>query len=142
MTLNCSFTGDRSKTTVYWMKGNLNWTANTTIANNNSAILSLFIDANSDMHKYLGSYQCVVTNKFGYISRTSRILPKGNVYMCMQYSSFSYSTGWASPPRNFKAAIEYHSIENCSIIVSWDPPVYNGGLPVHCYRLVVSYSEE
>ena len=53
-----------------------------------------------------------------------------------------FCTGWASPPRNLKAAIVYHSIENCSIIVSWEPPVYNGGLPVLCYRLVASYSED
>lgn len=76
VTLNCSFTGNLVHTTVHWKKGNLDLTHNTIITNNNIAILSLSIDAN--MKNFMGSYQCVVKNEVGYVSRTTRILPKGN----------------------------------------------------------------
>ena len=73
--LYCSFTNDLTHTTVYWMKGNWNLTDSTDVINN-TAILNLSIDANTE--DFLGSYQCVVTNAAGYVSRTTRVLPKGN----------------------------------------------------------------
>lgn len=74
VTLKCSFTGDLTQTSVYWMRNSQNITRNV-IIHNKTAILSLSIDA--DSKTLLGSYQCVVTNEVGYISRTARILPKG-----------------------------------------------------------------
>lgn len=54
---------------------------------------------------------------------------------------FYYCLGWTSPPRNVKVTIDYHNIENCNIIVSWDPLAYDGGLSIHCYKLMVFYGE-
>lgn len=76
----CSFTGDLMHTTVYWSKGDLNLADNTTIKND-TMILSLTIDANDKT--YLGSYQCVVKNKVGYASHTTRVLPKGITCTCV-----------------------------------------------------------
>lgn len=77
--LNCSFAGDLTYTTAYWIKGNMNLTRNTTIMSNNTAVLSLSIDPSEET--YLGSYQCVVTNEVGYDSRTTRVLPTGNTHV-------------------------------------------------------------
>ena len=59
---------------------------------NNTAILNLTIDANNET--FLGSYQCIVKNEAGYVSRTTRVLPKGIVAThtpaCMQALLFFY----------------------------------------------------
>ena len=80
VTLSCSFTGDLIHTNVYWTRRYQKLTNNTTIVNNNTAILNLFIDAidAKTRNPPLGSYQCVVMNKAGYVSRTARVLPEGN----------------------------------------------------------------
>ena len=83
--LNCSFTGDLMHTMVYWMKGNRNLTDRTNVINN-TANLNLSIDVNTE--DFMGSFQCVVTNEAGYVSRTARVLPKGkllyaHIYYCM-----------------------------------------------------------
>ena len=77
MTLSCSFTGDPMHTVAYWMRGNWNLSYITNVKNN-TAILNLTIDANTE--EPMGSYQCVITNEAGYVSRTARILPKGSIY--------------------------------------------------------------
>ena len=75
--LKCVFTGNPTPS-VYWRmeRSNklINLTHNSTIIGN-TVILSLIITDN--LVHYLGSYQCVVISETGYISRTTRILPKG-----------------------------------------------------------------
>ena len=77
--LKCVFTGN-STPSVYWrMERNnklINLTHNTTIIGN-TVILSLTITDN--LVHYLGSYQCIVVSEAGYISRTTRVLPKGKI---------------------------------------------------------------
>ena len=138
--LNCSFTGDLTHMMVYWMKGNRNLTDRTNVINN-TAIINLSIDAYTE--DYMGSYQCVVTNEAGFDSRTTRVLPKGSIILYTHMYAYFVIVyiGWTSPPNNVEVTIEYYSIENCSIIVSWNPPVYSGGLPIQCYKVEVSYGE-
>ena len=74
--LKCVFTGN-PRPSVHWRMERSNklidLTHNTTIIGN-TAILTLTITDNI----ILGSYQCiVVSEEAGYISRTTRILPKG-----------------------------------------------------------------
>jgi len=75
------FTGNPTPS-VYWRmeRSNklINLTHNTTIIAN-TVILSLTITDN--LVHYLGSYQCVAVSEAGYISRTTRILPKGNLLL-------------------------------------------------------------
>ena len=82
--LNCSFTGDLTHTMVYWMKGNQNLTERTNVMNN-TANLNLTIDVNTD--DFMGSFQCVVTNEAGYVSRTARVLPKGSIIVIHMHTS-------------------------------------------------------
>ena len=85
MILNCSFTGDLMHRMIYWIKGMWNLTDYVSIINN-TAILNLTIDAKNET--FLGSYQCIVKNEAGYVSRTTRVLPKGSshAYTCMYAS--------------------------------------------------------
>lgn len=90
VTLTCSFTGYPTPT-VYWMRvtrkrrqpvPEYQYFNDNTIITGNTAILSL-----SNVEQHLGSYQCVVTNEAGYVSRTARVLPKGKCqYLYRTYS--------------------------------------------------------
>jgi len=77
--LKCVFTGNPTPS-VYWIMERknklINLTHNTTIIGN-TVILTLIITDN--LQHYLGSYQCIVVSEAGYISQTTRILPKGIV---------------------------------------------------------------
>ena len=44
-------------------------------------------------------------------------------------------TGWTNGVRNLN--VEFIDNENYTIKVSWKPPDYDGGIPVHYYKLIL-----
>lgn len=46
-------------------------------------------------------------------------------------------TGWTNGVRNLKA--EFIDSENYTIKLSWEPPDYDGGVPVYYYKLILYY---
>ena len=75
--LKCVFTGNPTPSAYWRMERRnelINLTHNTTIIGN-TVILTLTITDN--LVCYFGSYQCIAVSEAGYISRTTRILPKG-----------------------------------------------------------------
>ena len=76
VTIVCSFTGHPRPQVKWLLNGdNISSCVNVTnVTEGNASTLHLMM---FDPRPYMGSYQCVVVNEAGYVSRTTRILPKG-----------------------------------------------------------------
>ena len=60
-----------------------------------------------------------------------------NLFNCINI----HFTGWTNGVRNLKA--EFIDNENYTIKLSWEPPDYDGGVPVHYYKLILyDYSHD
>ncbi|XP_065912639.1 striated muscle preferentially expressed protein kinase-like isoform X2 [Dysidea avara] len=123
VTITCSFTGHP--------RPQVNWLLNgddisscdinvTIVTEGNTSTLHLMM---FDPRPYMGSYQCVVVNKAGYVSKTTRILPRG----------------WTNPPAISSSPITTNTDGNIVISLTWGPPEYTGGESVQYYR--VTYTD-
>ena len=78
VTITCSFTGHPRPQVNWILNGdNISSCINVTIVteeNTSNLHLMMF-----DPRNYMGSYQCVVVNEAGYVSKTTRILPRGTL---------------------------------------------------------------
>jgi len=80
VTITCSFTG-HPRPQVNWLHNGDNISSCTNVmivTEENTSNLHLMM---SDPRPYMGSYQCVVVNEAGYVSKTTRILPRGTLLL-------------------------------------------------------------
>jgi len=77
VTITCTFSGHPSPR-VKWFLNGLNVSecidATSIVTEGNTSILYL---STTNSKSFFGSYQCVLDNEAGYVSNTTRILPKG-----------------------------------------------------------------
>ena len=76
VTITCNFTGHPRPLVSWFLNGdNISSCINVTIVTEgNTSALHLVM---FNPVPYMGSYQCVIVNKAGYVSKTTRILPRG-----------------------------------------------------------------
>ncbi|XP_065912633.1 hemicentin-1-like isoform X3 [Dysidea avara] len=123
VTITCSFTGHPRPQVNWLLNGDDIYSCDinvTIVTEGNTSTLHLMM---FDPQPYMGSYQCVVVNKAGYVSKTTRILPRG----------------WTNPPAISSSPITTNTDGNIVISLTWGPPEYTGGESVQNYK--VTYTD-